>query len=105
MEDHVRRGKADHKDQVSLLKVQGCHICLLSVEVNCVVPLHGRTAYDVAEVHLWLETGVSVMPQSHTCDCAICITNGKINAFQTFGIILQVLGDFCEKGLCAVATP
>ena len=58
IEDHVRRGKADHKHQELLLKVQGCHICLLSVEVNCVVPLHGRTAYDVAEVHLWLETGV-----------------------------------------------
>ena len=37
------------------------------------------------------------MPQSHTCDCAMCITNGKENAFQTFGIILQVLGDFCEN--------
>ena len=70
------------------------------------VPLHGRTAYDVAEVHLWLETGVFMMPQqSHTCDCAMCITNGKENAFQTFGIIWQNLGDFCEKILCAVATP
>ena len=93
IEDHVRRGKADHKDQELLLKVQGCHICLLSVEVNCVVPLHGRTAYDVAEVHLWLETGVFMnkMPQSHIyviVQCAILMVKKMLfRPLELFGIL------------------
>ena len=100
IEDHVRRGKADHKHQELLLKVQGCHICLLSVEVNCVVPLHGRTAYDVAEVHLWLETGVFMnkMPQSHIyviVQCAILMVKKML--FRPLELFCKSSETFVKK--------
>ena len=100
IEDHVRRGKADHKHQELLLKVQGCHICLLSVEVNCVVPLHGRTAYDVAEVHLWLETGVFMnkMPQSHiyvVVQCAILMVKKML--FRPLELFCKSSETFVKK--------